>query len=453
MKRKIPLQQALVKERQVRWERFIARGGHPVLLMDTIRRSNLGFLKPLLNIPNLRYWKRYAETSFFEQNELERVRNVLEQQLRHDPKKVAERIDNLQRVLRNGVAWAKRITRTSLRKRSDDALWSIAETAFHWSDQLWTSAYFPMIADQVMKRMLLVRGMSEEDIGKYTAPTELTLLQKKQNVFYRLRKRYGMHLLRALRDRLQYEYGWVNSYVLHRRPYTAIAMRKDFRSATMLAKPRHSVIPKRFRHITKLILLGRSLVTFRDTRLFFATQFFYYLYPLFSELARRMGIDYDAFVQMTSEEILARMVPRQEIRERQKGVGYLVLDGVASLCTGASLRALERRDRVTATRVLRGISAYHGHVRGTVRKVNPYTYEHIRKGDVIVTGMTTPEIVQFLSRVAAIVTDEGGITAHAAIVAREYKIPCVMGTKIATKVFHDGQKVEVDAVKGIVRKI
>lgn len=424
-----------------------------MLLMDTIRRSNLGFLKPLLNIPNLRYWKRYAETSFFEQNELERVRKVLARQLQRDPRKVAERIDNVQRVLRNGVAWAKRITRTSLRKRSDDALWSIAEKIFDWSDRLWVSAYFPMIADQVVKRMLLERGMNEEDIGKHTAPTALTLLQKKQNVFYRLRKRYGMYLPRAIRDRLQYEYGWVNSYVLHRRPYTETEMRKDLRNAIVLAKPKRSITPKRFRRIIKLILLGRLLVTFRDTRLFFATQFFYYLYPLFSELARRMHIDYDAFVQMTTEEILARTVPRQEIPERQKGVGYLVLDGVASLCTGASLRALERQDHVTATRVLRGISAYHGRVRGTVRKVNPYTYEKIRKGEVIITGMTTPEIVQFLPRVAAIVTDEGGITAHAAIVAREYKIPCVMGTKIATQVLKDGDRVEVDAVKGIVRKI
>jgi len=53
----------------------------------------------------------------------------------------------------------------------------------------------------------------------------------------------------------------------------------------------------------------------------------------------------------------------------------------------------------------------------------------------------------------AIVTDEGGLSCHAAIVARELGVPCIVGTKIATKVFKDGDLVEVDADKGIVRKI
>ena len=58
-----------------------------------------------------------------------------------------------------------------------------------------------------------------------------------------------------------------------------------------------------------------------------------------------------------------------------------------------------------------------------------------------------------MKKSAAIVSDEGGITSHAAIVSRELKIPCVIGTKIATKVFKDGDLVEVDANKGIVRLV
>ena len=58
-----------------------------------------------------------------------------------------------------------------------------------------------------------------------------------------------------------------------------------------------------------------------------------------------------------------------------------------------------------------------------------------------------------MKKAAAIVTDDGGLTCHAAIVARELKTPCVVGTKIATKVLKDGDMVEVDANKGIVKKI
>ena len=58
-----------------------------------------------------------------------------------------------------------------------------------------------------------------------------------------------------------------------------------------------------------------------------------------------------------------------------------------------------------------------------------------------------------MKKAAAIVTDEGGLTAHAAIVARELSIPCIVGTKFATRAFKDGDMVEVDADRGIVSKI
>ena len=67
--------------------------------------------------------------------------------------------------------------------------------------------------------------------------------------------------------------------------------------------------------------------------------------------------------------------------------------------------------------------------------------------------MTTPDYVPAMKRAAAIVTDKGGRTCHAAIVSRELKIPCVIGTKIATQVFKTGDIVEVDAERGIVKKI
>ena len=65
--------------------------------------------------------------------------------------------------------------------------------------------------------------------------------------------------------------------------------------------------------------------------------------------------------------------------------------------------------------------------------------------------MTRPEFMPALKKAAAIITDEGGITCHAAIVARELKKPCIIGTKIATKVLKDGMMVEVDADKGVVK--
>jgi phosphohistidine swiveling domain-containing protein len=75
----------------------------------------------------------------------------------------------------------------------------------------------------------------------------------------------------------------------------------------------------------------------------------------------------------------------------------------------------------------------------------------VKPGDILVSPMTTPDFLPAMEQAAAFVTDEGGITCHAAIVAREMKKPCVIGTKVATQVFKDGDMVEVDAEKGVVR--
>ncbi len=77
----------------------------------------------------------------------------------------------------------------------------------------------------------------------------------------------------------------------------------------------------------------------------------------------------------------------------------------------------------------------------------------LKEGEILVTTMTTPDFVPAMKKAAAIITDEGGITCHAAIISREMNKPCIIGTKIATKVLYDGDEVEVDATKGVVRII
>jgi phosphohistidine swiveling domain-containing protein len=76
---------------------------------------------------------------------------------------------------------------------------------------------------------------------------------------------------------------------------------------------------------------------------------------------------------------------------------------------------------------------------------------NFKPGNVLVSVMTNPYFIPAMKNAIAIVTDEGGITCHAAIVSRELRVPCIIGTKIATRVLKDGDLVEVDAERGIVR--
>jgi pyruvate,water dikinase len=74
----------------------------------------------------------------------------------------------------------------------------------------------------------------------------------------------------------------------------------------------------------------------------------------------------------------------------------------------------------------------------------------MKKGDVLVTGMTDPDFVPFMKMASAIVTDKGGITSHAAIVSRELNIPCVVGTENATQIMKTDQEYTVDSRNGII---
>jgi pyruvate, water dikinase len=101
--------------------------------------------------------------------------------------------------------------------------------------------------------------------------------------------------------------------------------------------------------------------------------------------------------------------------------------------------------------LVKGETASRGVYAGKVKIIKDISeLNKIEKGDVMVTKMTTPDMVPAMQKAGAIVTDEGGMTCHAAIVSREMGIPCIVGTEIATKVLHDEQEITVHATRGIV---
>jgi len=111
--------------------------------------------------------------------------------------------------------------------------------------------------------------------------------------------------------------------------------------------------------------------------------------------------------------------------------------------------------------ITRGVSANTGQARGTVRiilddkmgsndELLTQELHRVKKGEILITEMTRPLYVICMRKISAIVTDRGGILCHAAMVSREFGLPCVVNTKNATKILKNGQKILVDADKGII---
>ena len=101
--------------------------------------------------------------------------------------------------------------------------------------------------------------------------------------------------------------------------------------------------------------------------------------------------------------------------------------------------------------LLKGETASAGVYTGPVKIVrDPSELNKVQKGDVLVTTMTTPDMVPAMQRAGAIVTNEGGMTCHAAIVSREMGTPCIVGTQHATDLLKDGEVITVHATRGLV---
>ena len=119
----------------------------------------------------------------------------------------------------------------------------------------------------------------------------------------------------------------------------------------------------------------------------------------------------------------------------------------------AELAKVEQQE-LSQARELKGTCASPGHAKGIAKIVlTPADMAKFKQGNILVAQATNPDIVMAMKKAAAIVTNTGGLTCHAAIVSRELGIPCLVGTGVATDVISDGDLVEVDATKGIVRKV
>ena len=163
------------------------------------------------------------------------------------------------------------------------------------------------------------------------------------------------------------------------------------------------------------------------------------------------------YVEALRLEDLDNPPARAELKERFHN--YIsVSDGYAKIETLAAYAKCHPytfiKEKVwTAPGGIKGIAACLGRATGRARIIfSRRDLSKVKKGDIIISPMTTADMMPAIRRAAAIVTDEGGVICHAAIVARELKKPCLIATRAATVVFKDGDLVEVDVNQRVVRK-
>lgn len=219
--------------------------------------------------------------------------------------------------------------------------------------------------------------------------------------------------------------------------------------AIIFVLPESKTAPESIRE--KALALRAQTEKYSDSGDHLVMEYLHKQYPQYNELVEFMTPDEILHIEGLTD------VQINEIRGRQNGYVFYngtlyarnELDSIA-----AKYKLLLDEPHIQSSSEIRGSCASRGKVTGSVIVIyGKKDLARVTLNSVLVTEMTSPDYVPYLKKVAAIVTDEGGVNCHAAIVSREMNIPCIIGTKTATKILKDGDLVEVDADTGVVRII
>lgn len=183
--------------------------------------------------------------------------------------------------------------------------------------------------------------------------------------------------------------------------------------------------------------------------------------------AKKLGMDTSEICYCTVEEFYdlllhpdARKIEMLKQRKQEETYLMAILDGKRCFYYGKEAEVkyaeLVEHEDISDVSEVRGNTAMVGKVEGEAFVFSwgddlAAAVKTISKKTILVAGQTRPQLMPLIRACVGIVTDEGGVTSHAAIVARELKMPCVVGTKVATKVIQTGDKIELDADDGIVK--
>lgn len=244
---------------------------------------------------------------------------------------------------------------------------------------------------------------------------------------------------------------------------------RDIQQEKKILRQKQDILLKKYPDLKKYVEVLHKLALLRPYVKSCWAATGYFAAPIFQEIAKRKNINLRQLAFLYRSEDLENLLETghiltdKEIQSRELCTAYLLVDGKLENYVGEE--ALDLKQLILGggdyreVLEIKGATARPGKVVGKVSilKINdPESTRIFRESfteGVLVTAMTQPNVVDVAKRASAIITDEGGMLCHAAIIAREFGIPCIVGTNNATKILKDGDMVEVDANLGIIKII
>lgn len=379
----------------------------------------------------------------------------------------------------------KHIDKTDLKKLSDKELIELHDDFYaKYLDEFGVVMApmdaFSMHTDEFfepgLRAFLKKKGKEDRFYDAYsllTAPIEDSFLGREEKDLLKIvkAKKQGKNIQKLLETH-QKKYFWIqNNYAVQKKLPVSFFEQRLKELENKKIKEKFDEVKKQKEEIIKELSLPQQIIDYvRITELFCWIQderkkyvmiSNWYQRLFFEEVGRRLKIpveemEYTVYPELR-EMLLNKKIDRKLLKKRQEGCMHIRTgEDDYEIFTGPAVD--EIFDTIFAKKEtsneVKGMCASPGKAVGTVKIIRKtHDMINMKQGDVLVASMTRPEMVTAMKKAAAIVTDEGGITSHAAVVSREMGIPCVIGTKNATRILKDGDMVEVDATKGIVKRV
>lgn len=337
------------------------------------------------------------------------------------------------------------------------------------------------VIGDTLKDLLQQAGVPREKLGeiftKLTTPEQFSNLQKEERDLSAIAERKDLAALQGHAKRYSWlGYDWTGpgyglDYFKDR--YNALigsgtmvhildeeAYRKkvtEEREAIMTEYPLNDTV----RHYAQI---ASRIIFLKALRVDASWAFYEVMDAIFARFAKELDVKEELLAFLTPDEIERFLrdgnIDIETVQKRLELVVIECSDGEAAFHYDTEAESvckiLRAKTEVASQNIdtIAGVTGCPGRAKGRVKII--MTVEDISKmdeGDILVSNTTNPTLVPAMKKAAAIIADVGGLTSHAAIVSRELKKPCIIGTKIATKVLKDGDMVEVNADEGIVKKI
>jgi len=271
-------------------------------------------------------------------------------------------------------------------------------------------------------------------------------------------------------DNLYEQFKWLSCLDIQNKPWTKNEFKKNIKSFAKNPQQNTLSFEKLVAELKPSIndldylKMAKKFVYIKDARDDFRRESVFYAGSLYKEIAKRMNISIVNLSFLQESEIIDflsknKAISKKIIQQRKKGfVLYLDKNNELVCLAGGdintALKDFNLLPQEENSQKITGRTASKGKATGKVVIVKGVKdLKNVNKGDILVAVTTHPDYVAAMRISAAIITNEGGITSHAAIVSREYGIPCIVGTKNATRVLKDGDLVEVDADNGTIKLV